>query len=244
MPEAEFSTLDAGVSHVCGLTVEGELLCWGQGEDVTEAPTGIFRDVDVLGYGGCALDEAGYASCWPAYVRDFVPSDLPFDSFSDGKSGACTLTDRRVDCYCNWDDCQIRYPPSGQFASIATGMDHACALDRDGVPTCWGGGAGYTAVPPEGVRFATLSAGDEHTCGITLDGDIRCWAWFGYDYGDREGTGDEATWLMADLPEDGFAYRALSLGGGTGIALDEDGQIHTFGAEIGGSFAEAMAEVP
>ncbi len=78
---------------------------------------------------------------------------------------------------------------------VATGKDHACAIDRGRDLYCWGNndsgklGYGASGYANENRRspimvyedvmsagnWASVSAGNENTCGIKLDGSLWCW---------------------------------------------------------------------
>ncbi len=87
---------------------------------------------------------------------------------------------------------------TSDWASVAVGGDHTCALKTDGSAYCWGsnqyGQLGVTrtdtlcgaanaqyqcASTPQlvqaGVQFASISAGQRHTCAITRASEAYCW---------------------------------------------------------------------
>ncbi|MBT3218857.1 MAG: hypothetical protein HN348_07175, partial [Proteobacteria bacterium] len=54
------------------------------------------------------------------------------------------------------------------------GYGHACVLDGDGLPYCWGNDDfGQASVTWR--SFEQLSAGGVHTCGLDLKGRVRCY---------------------------------------------------------------------
>lgn len=80
--EASWSKLTVGGSHVCGVTDDGSLWCWGRDyytgtgtgsgsgwETVSSVPVRIgadrsWSDVDASSRGTCAVDRAGASACW------------------------------------------------------------------------------------------------------------------------------------------------------------------------------------
>ena len=76
--------------------------------------------------------------------------------------------------------------PNGQFLSISTAAQHACAVRTDGTVACWGGnetyiGGGQAAVIPSGGAFRSVSVGGRpnhgthFACGIRTDRAPACW---------------------------------------------------------------------
>ena len=64
---------------------------------------------------------------------------------------------------------------SAAFVQVASGEDHACALQQDGRVLCWGAnGDGQLNVPP-GMRFRQIASGYRFSCGIQTNGQIFCW---------------------------------------------------------------------
>jgi alpha-tubulin suppressor-like RCC1 family protein len=73
------------------------------------------------------------------------------------------------------------------FVSLASGNDHLCGLDAQGLAMCWGANDGgqlgdgsstdrAAPVPVRtDLRFASLTAGDVHTCGLAGGGVPLCW---------------------------------------------------------------------
>jgi uncharacterized protein YjdB len=76
---------------------------------------------------------------------------------------------------------------AGDWASIAAGDGHTCAITRGGAAYCWGrnlygevgsGSTDSTGVPTAvggGLRFSRLSTVSTGTCGITPAGEGYCW---------------------------------------------------------------------
>jgi alpha-tubulin suppressor-like RCC1 family protein len=55
---------------------------------------------------------------------------------------------------------------------VSAGLDHACAITRDGALACWG--AETSTAPPDGV-FTQVSAGNRYSCAVREDGAVLCW---------------------------------------------------------------------
>jgi hypothetical protein len=63
--EAAFLAVSTGDKDACGITVEGSLICWGEGEEkLTDVPTGTFVLIGIGGRQACAVSDAGMISCW------------------------------------------------------------------------------------------------------------------------------------------------------------------------------------
>ena len=135
-------------------------------------------------------------------------------------SGVRQLTDN------SYDDFQARYSPlvessgrhrstespEGDYGSIASGWDHACALDAAQTITCWGNNVDGQAEAPSG-SFSAVSAGDGHSCALGVDGTVECWGnnFFG----------------QTDAPEG--SHTAVSAGWDHSCALSAAGAITCWG---------------
>ena len=106
------------------------------------------------GIWACALTTTGEIECW---------SDAPEDTY-----GAIM-----------WGSLE---PPEGSgFTTVSAGTTHACALDFEGYPVCWGRNGSGEANPPPFKRFSVIDAGDEQTCGLTLASELVCWGYSAWE---------------------------------------------------------------
>jgi alpha-tubulin suppressor-like RCC1 family protein len=122
-----------GFGHACARLENGRVLCWGTGSEgrlgngadaSSDAPVEVsgIRDAVQLAAGNsftCALRRSGRVSCWG---RD------EDGELGNGQSGEDVFSNRPVDV------ARLR-----DVASVSAGMNHACALLRDGSVVCWGG---------------------------------------------------------------------------------------------------------
>jgi hypothetical protein len=201
-----FTQLSAYASHTCGVTVGGDVWCWGDnylgqagtGEVTRRVFVGSspgtlasprradaavrFRQVSVGVAFTCALAEGGTAYCWGS---------------NPGGRLATGATDSVV---------PRPAPVVGAlaFSAITAGDTHACALTDEGAAWCWGDnvagqlGDGRPVSPCAGpadttchawslrprpvdttLRFRELRAGHNATCGLALDGGLWCWGLIG-----------------------------------------------------------------
>jgi alpha-tubulin suppressor-like RCC1 family protein len=178
-----FESLFTGSIHACGLAVGGEAYCWGD---------------NIFG-------QLGDGTVMQRLVPTSVAGGNRFATLSLGGGRLTCGLDLNADWYC-WGSVDLssfysttpRLVANGSFVMIAVGQRHACALDDEGVASCWGYnsdgqlGDGSTTnrsnpvAVAGGLRFASLSAGNGHTCGVTTDGLGYCWG--RNDYG-QFGTG-------------------------------------------------------
>lgn len=170
--------LSAGYSHTCGLTMGGQMYCWGanyygQLGDGTEvdrtAPTPVsggftFAQVSTGYIHSCALTADGQAYCWGRNYQQSI------NAYPRRLSAPVPLAD------------------DPGLASVVVGRYVVCGLTADGALYCWGDGGsgqvgngsstGFTqspaAIRPD-LRFASVSSGQNHTCGTTVDGPTYCW---------------------------------------------------------------------
>jgi alpha-tubulin suppressor-like RCC1 family protein len=174
---APVETVGAGFLHSCGLTTDGEVLCWGRGFQLGDS-AGVTRPTPAPIHGGrryralsvgwthsCALTADSTAYCWGFNFSGECGSSV---------GGTVPL---------------VPVPVEGapRLASISAGYSTTCGLTAAGEAWCWGAnvggflGTGDTLSLPTprrvaaGFRFAVLSVGQQHVCGLGLDGVLYCW---------------------------------------------------------------------
>ena len=186
--------LTAGSEHTCGLTVGGEVYCWGLGldgrlglgssENYSE-PARVGDDMQFFAIDAghdhtCALALDGFAYCW--------------GNGSLGQLGTGTLSS---------SDVPVAVTGGLVFNNISAGGGFTCGVTSDYKVYCWGrndvGQLGdgtldnryEPALVGGGKEFRTVSAGlgsfGATTCGMATDGLAYCW---GDGRGGQTGTGD------------------------------------------------------
>ena len=66
-------------------------------------------------------------------------------------------------------------PADASFTQVAAGKWHACGLQADGTPLCWGSNISGSLNIPDGLTLSRISAGLNFTCGLRQDRTIACW---------------------------------------------------------------------
>ncbi|NBT26149.1 MAG: RCC1 repeat-containing protein [Actinobacteria bacterium] len=180
-----FTSLVAGGSHSCGLTVAGKAYCWGDnsagqlGDGTTGTPrttpaaVGVGMVFASLAAGAahtCGLTSEGVAYCWGGNDSG---------QLGIGTSGT-GLQDRSADK-------NVPTAVSGgiSFRSLVAGAYHTCGLTSSWTTACWGlnesgqllphtSGNRNSPMEEVGLRFTRLVAGSSHTCGLEAGG-AYCW---------------------------------------------------------------------
>jgi alpha-tubulin suppressor-like RCC1 family protein len=192
-----FSSIAAGGGFSCGLTTDGKVFCWGQGDNGrlgnnslsgSSLPVAIKLGNDLLrfssvaaGYAhACALSTTGGVLCWGVG--------------SEGQLGNGTMFDSSV---------PVAVVQSGLgfdevFSAVSAGFVHSCTVTNKGNAYCWGFGVNgrlgnntpvnsttpVRVLSPQtdgkAVLFASISAGGLHTCGTSTSGVVYCWGFGGF----------------------------------------------------------------
>lgn len=159
----QFRQMAAGFSHSCGLTIEGDIFCWGNGGDGRLGhgtdrtfldPVKVAGDVEwrsvTAGYEHtCALTTASEPRCWGKGAAAGGGLETA-DSLDAGGNSTCAL--RAGTAYC-WGDNEWGQLGTGDretrtaatpvtgghaFVDVRVGAMHACGLEADGEVWCWG----------------------------------------------------------------------------------------------------------
>ncbi len=237
-----FASMSAGDHHTCGVTIAGQVYCWGganRGQlgdgTLTDRSTpgpvsgGLsFASVSLGGFHTCGVTTAGRAHCWGVNA--------------DGELADGTLTDKSAPS-----------PVTGglAFASVSAGYLHTCGVTTDGQAYCWGanssGQLGQASAPadrsaptpvPGGLAFASLSAGYAHTCGVTRDAQAYCWGANGSgQLGDGTFTDRYAPTPVAG----GLAFVSVSAGQAHTCGMTLAGQVYCWGRNLEGQLGDATA---
>jgi hypothetical protein len=64
-------------------------------------------------------------------------------------------------------------PPDGVFGLVVASFNTSCALNKSGLPVCWGDNSDTVFSPPTST-FGTMGIGYLAACGLT-QGDLECW---------------------------------------------------------------------
>ncbi len=175
------TAIAVGLTHTCGLTTDGGVLCWGSntaGQLGDGTTTDRWTPTPVSGLGSgvlgiaagefhtCAWTTGGGVRCWGRN--------------SEGQLGDGTMTGRLTPT-------AVSGLGSG-VAAVAAGGYHTCGLTTTGGAVCWGGngegelGDGSTTqrTTPTAVSGLTsgvesLAAGASHSCAFMTGGDVVCW---------------------------------------------------------------------
>jgi len=216
-------TIVGSSSHFCGVAGGGVIYCWG-----------LNALVDTTGH------NAGLAS-----VPTQLQSTLTWSQVATGASHTCALTTDQ-DAYC-WGSNQLgqlgtrgdttsMFAPTlvyggFKFSSIASGVNHVCALTLSHDALCWGSnqfgqlgdGTGSNRVAPTlvtgGLAFQAIAGGDPWTCALSTAGKPYCW-------GAVQGIGTVVTPHGYDSAP---VFVSLAVGSFHACALTGDGSAYCWG---------------
>ena len=192
-----FKVVTVGGLHSCGVTVDGDGLCWG------------YNVAGQLGDGSTTTTPApapvatGRFRTDPAVLFHSPDPDFPLPPgpfMAAGYDHTCGILESGgTVCWGLNEHGQLgdgtgttHSTPASvagghSFAAITAGLRHTCALDTSGAAWCWGdnrlgqlgdGTRDPSAVPVAvsgGLPFAYLKAGELFTCGVTSAGVAWCW---------------------------------------------------------------------
>jgi alpha-tubulin suppressor-like RCC1 family protein len=176
--------ISAGEVHACAVTSAGKVACWGNGFNgqlgtgssgesltpVTVSSLDGMVSVAAAARTTCALKGTGAVYCWGA------------NEVGQLGTGAANPTPNPTPTVVSGVDA----------AEIWAGVDHACALKKDGSVVCWGAGtrgqlgdgkprvdasaAQPVPVSVSGITDAIgIGTGGRHACAPTRTNAIRCW---------------------------------------------------------------------
>ena len=172
-----FAKISTGEDHSCAITTEGKLYCWGENQHgelglsvfskyspaVQLAPQLTWSFVSAGPHDSCGITTEGKLYCWGLDNGGALGVEAGDPCEMDGAPEQCALP--------------LRQPMDSQrFTAVATGVNHSCAINTEGVLYCWGSndrgqlGSGFreplTPTPVMGdARFTAVSAGRGFTCG-------------------------------------------------------------------------------
>ncbi|MCL2822932.1 MAG: hypothetical protein FWD57_02980 [Polyangiaceae bacterium] len=172
--------ISAGDNHTCGITIEGEVVCWGQNnfgqlgnfsKQMETAPVAVAevgsgaKAVACGGAHSCAITSTGEVMCWGSNTHD---------QLGTGQAGAGVAA-------------LVSGLGTGVVA-ITAGFRHSCAVTSAGAAMCWGqndsgqvGNGSITKqaapIPVSGLNSGVIgiAAGQSNTCALITGGSVKCW---------------------------------------------------------------------
>ena len=186
----QVASLAVGGEHVCALTANNTVRCWGSNRfgqcDVPALPPRVVS-LSSGNHHSCVLLADKRVVCWGDY-QGGPPSNRDFASVVAGEFSTCTITTNLTGvCWPGAGRSQSYYPswlshlpqaPSPEFLGPvvqfgAPGLEFNCALRVGGVATCWGNPKYYDGL--DGLPDVRLiSVGWTHACAVLRSGALRC----------------------------------------------------------------------
>ncbi len=178
--------VDLGHNRACAIDASGTLYCWGGGvKTPTVVGTAKWTHAAIGASGGFVVSPAGALYALP-----------PGSSALDASGWTALAGKGDVDLVYgikNGNIYSLAYGSStftttivfgdGDYATVAVGTAHRCAIHTTGRLDCWGDntygqvGAGTDVSASYGwpEDWTAIAAGDRHTCGIRNGGELYCW---------------------------------------------------------------------
>ncbi len=179
-PDIRFHEVSVGQGHVCAVTRDGALYCWGRNTDgqlgiatsdgQVRKPTRVgtasdYRSVAAGQRHSCAIRAGGTLWCWGTDASGSLGLDVDPDTRVQSPS-------------------QVK--PLQGIASVSANWFHSCALRDDGSLYCWGrnaeGQLGLGDTLPRALPtrvdiahdWLSITAGHFHSCALARSG-LWCW---------------------------------------------------------------------
>jgi len=248
--------ISSGGGHSCGIHTDGTMSCWGRNlmGELGSGPVGVgvsgpqrvnnpggdevWVDVSAGSLFSCGVSSEGRLFCWG--TNGGRELGLGAAEVAQTRPTPVDVTGRPI------------------FESIASSVDHSCALDETGRAFCWGsnqcgksgGGedAEFVDIPSEvaGPRFAQIASGFLLTCGLTLD-DGSLWCFGASASAGRACDGSSTPHcfcnvLVAPTQIDTRRFVDLAMFSGGGCAVGEDGTLACWGSNVYGELANGRTD--
>ncbi len=268
----EFLEIDAGIVHTCALDSENKVYCWG------------YNYYGQLGNGSAAIEDESYDLPEDAYIS-FSPSEVDASGKLNGKKIVSINTGDYHTCvidsdgaaYC-WGCNEYGQLGNGgsadhytlpesvvttgaingrELVSISAGVNHTCAVDKEGSVYCWGensngqlgdGTRSESRIPVKvdesgvmnGRELISVSAGGFHSCAVDEEGSVYCWG--NNNYGQLgDGTAEDSD-VPVHVDTKGVLKNkkiiAVSAGYYSTCAVDSEGKAYCWGYENHGQIEE------
>jgi len=216
-PGGEFTDIEGGFFHYCGIKTDASLACWGHNGDLRAAPpSGSFVQLSSAAESNCALRSDGTPACW-GFGNDgrASPPSGSYRQISLGWYHGCGI--RADDSLVCWgrNDVGQATPPAGSFRDIAGGVNATCALRANYTLTCFGS----SATPPTGYFTDVSSTLGGQFCAVRFDRSLACWGQ--NDFG------------QATPPSGEFTH--VSMGSLHSCAVGTDQQVRCWGSSATGA---------
>ncbi len=209
--------LDAGASHTCALTEDGQIKCWGN-----------------AAYGQLGLGEEKSRGDTPGELADALPSVA-----LGGARASCNGSwvdrdgDELQDCV---DACPADAGNDADGDGVCGDIDN-CPLSANRAQSN-GDGVG----PGDACSFVSISAGERHTCALLADGRVKCWGYglygqLGIGSSSMRGDGPEEmgdALPFVDLGSSGELAAEIAVGSSHVCALLVDGRVKCWGSNDDG----------
>ncbi len=159
-PSGVFSSVSAGVEHVCGVRPDGSAECWGESQRWRDAgfpPEGPFTDVATGWSFTCGLRLVGDVECWGGgFNEGYEPPGGPFERLVTAGFVCGIRSGGEAECWSDSDP--EEYNPNKYESDWWIPYNPKESLD-------------FADLDPPGVNFRMISA----RCGVDYDYRVLCW---------------------------------------------------------------------
>ncbi|WP_419943769.1 S8 family serine peptidase [Candidatus Poriferisodalis sp.] len=195
--DGRFEKVAVGDRHVCGVRLNGPVVCWGDNAvGQTDSPWRVFTvaqaNVTEIAAGGehsCAVSMQTGLLCWGQILGSRYPpasSAVIARQIAAGAVNTCVIDeDHELECFGS-NSRGVLDVPEGEFVSLDAGSHHMCAVSNVGSLRCWGDSADGRLAAPRG-RYSQVAVGDRHACALSVYGRVRCWGHNGDGRAPRQG---------------------------------------------------------